>query len=101
VVALSPWYPLAAAAAFWRGFWIGIGIAAWMTMITELVPEHLLSRVFSLDFFGSSGLTPVGFVLAGAAASVVSPQAIVAVGGALGMVLWCAPLVWRPVRAAA
>ena len=65
VVALSPWYPLAVLAVAWRGLWIGIGIAAWLTLITELVPEHLLSRVMSFDFFGSLGLTPVGFVLAG------------------------------------
>ena len=64
VLALSPWFPLAVAAATWRGFWIGIGISAWTTLISELVPEHLLSRVLSFDFFGSLGLTPVGFVLA-------------------------------------
>src|SRR3954451_13356506 len=43
VVAVSPWYPVAVAAGAWRGFWIGIGVAAWLTLITELVPEHLLS----------------------------------------------------------
>ena len=101
VLALSPWYPLAVGAAAWRGLWIGVGIAAWTTLITELVPEHLLSRVFSFDFFGSLGLTPVGFVLAGAVASVVAPTAVLAVGGALGALLWFVPLGWRRVRAAA
>jgi len=28
----------------WRGLWIGIGISAWMTLMSELVPERLLSR---------------------------------------------------------
>ena len=101
VVAVSPWYPLAVAAAAWRGFWIGIGVAAWLTLITELVPEHLLSRVLSFDYFGSFGLTPLGFVLAGAAATVIAPTKILAVGGLLGAVLWFAPLAWRPVRHAA
>ncbi len=98
VVALSPWFPLAVAAAAWRGFWIGIGIAAWMTLISELVPEHLLSRVLSFDYFGSLGLTPVGFVLAGIAATAIAPTTILAVGGALGALLWFVPLLWRRVR---
>jgi MFS family permease len=101
VVALSPWYPAAVAAAAWRGFWIGIGVAAWLTLITELVPEHLLSRVLSFDYFGSFGLTPLGFVLAGAAATAIAPTTILAVGGLVGAVLWFVPLLWRPVREAA
>jgi MFS family permease len=98
VLALSPWYQLAVVAAVWRGFWIGIGGAAWMTLITELVPEHLLSRVLSVDMFGSFALTPVGYVLAGAVATVVPATTILAVGGALGMLLWFVPLTWRRVR---
>ncbi|MFZ1878995.1 MAG: MFS transporter [Gaiellaceae bacterium] len=98
VLALSPWFPLAVAAATWRGFWVGIGISAWMTLISELVPEHLLSRVLSFDYFGSLGLTPVGFVLAGAIAGIVTPTAILAVGGAIGALLWFVPLASRKVR---
>jgi MFS family permease len=98
VIALSPWFPLAAAAAVWRGFFIGIGIAAWMTLVMELVPENLLSRVFSFDFFGSFALTPVGYAIAGATATVVSPTLILAIGGGLGALLWFVPLTWREVR---
>jgi MFS family permease len=101
VVALSPWYPLAVAAAAWRGVWIGVGIAAWTTLVTELVPEQLLSRVFSFDFFGSMGLTPVGFALAGIAAAAIAPTAILAVGGTVGALLWFVPLTWKRVRIAA
>jgi MFS family permease len=101
VLALSPWYALAVVAAFWRGLWIGVGISSWMTLITELVPENLLSRVLSFDYFGSLGLTPVGFVVAGAAASTVAPTTVLAVGGALGAMLWFVPLVWREVRVVA
>jgi MFS family permease len=101
VLAVSPWYGLAVVSAAWRGFWIGIGIAAWMTLITELVPEHLLSRVLSFDAFGSFALTPVGFVLAGVAATVVAPTTILAAGGALGAILWFVPLLWRKVRVVA
>ena len=98
VLAVSPWYPVAVLAVAWRGLWIGIGISAWLTLISELVPEHLLSRVMSIDFFGSIGLTPVGFVLAGIAATAIAPTTILAVGGALGAVLWFVPLTWRKVR---
>jgi MFS family permease len=99
VLALSPWYPLALIAAAWRGLWIGIGISAWTTLMSELVPERLLSRASSIDFFGSIGLTPVGYVLAGAVATVVAPTTVLAVGGGLGALLWFAPLTWRRVRA--
>ena len=101
VLAVSPWYGLAVVSATWRGFWIGIGIAAWTTLISELVPEHLLSRVWSFDMFGSFALTPVGFVLAGAAATVIAPTTILAVGGACGAMLWFVPLFWRKVRVVA
>jgi hypothetical protein len=101
VVGLSDSYWLSAAAVVWRGIGIGIGIAAWMTLVNELVPERLLSRVFSLDYFGSTGLTPVGYVLAGAVASVVAPTTILAVGGCVAVTLWFVPLAWRPVRDAA
>ena len=57
--------------------------------------------MLSFDYFGSLGLTPVGFVLAGVAASAIAPTTILAVGGALGAMLWFVPLLWRPVRTAA
>jgi MFS family permease len=101
VLALSPWYSVAVIAAAWRGLWIGIGISAWTTLMSELVPERLLARASSIDFFGSIGLTPVGYVLAGALATVVAPTTILAIGGAIGATLWFAPLTWRRVRAAA
>src|SRR5581483_6548568 len=101
VLALSPWYPLALVAAAWRGVWIGIGISCWTTLMSELVPERLLARASSIDFFGSIGLTPVGYVLAGATAAVIAPTTILLVGGCLGALLWFAPLTWRRVRVAA
>ena len=49
---------------------IGFGVAAWETMLQELVPEQLLARVVSLDFFGSFGLMPVGLAIWGALAGI-------------------------------
>ena len=55
-----------------RGFCVGFGVAMWETMLQELVPVHLLSRVVSLDFFGSFGLMPVGLAFAAAIAGLAS-----------------------------
>jgi DHA3 family tetracycline resistance protein-like MFS transporter len=81
-LALSPWYELAAVFALLRGFCLGFGVAIWETMLQQLVPENMLSRVVSLDFFGSFGLMPIGLAFAAAVASLASPGTIIA-GGAL------------------
>jgi hypothetical protein len=78
-----------------------VGISAWTTLMSELVPERLLARASSIDFFGSIGLTPVGYVLAGAVATAVAPTTILAIGGGLGALFWFGPLTWRRVRVAA
>jgi len=79
-VALSPWYELAGALSVARGVCIGFAVAVWETMLMELVPEHLLSRVVSLDYFGSFGLMPVGLALSAAIAGLAAPGTIIAAG---------------------
>jgi MFS family permease len=79
-LALSPWFQLAALFALVRGLCVGFGVAMWETMLQELVPDHLLSRVVSLDFFGSFGLMPVGLAFAAAIATLASPGTIIAAG---------------------
>ena len=79
-LALSPWFELAALFALVRGFCVGFGVAMWETMLQELVPVQLLSRVVSLDFFGSFGLMPVGLAFAAAIAGVASAGTIIAAG---------------------
>jgi DHA3 family tetracycline resistance protein-like MFS transporter len=101
VIALASWYPLALAAAVWRGFFVGFAVALWTTLLTELVPTHFLSRVVSLDFFGSFGLTPVGYAIVGAVAGLFTPTQIIAFGGAVGAVLWLVPVLFHSVRDAA
>jgi len=91
-MALSPWYGLAGSLCIVRGICIGFGVAAWETMLQELVPENLLARVVSLDFFGSFGLMPVGLAIWGALAGVASPGPAIALGslvsaGMIGVVL--------------
>ncbi len=96
--ALSPWYPLAAAAAFLRGICIGFGVTIWETMLMELVPQHMLSRVVSLDWFGSLGLTPFGLLLAGAVSGLAPPGTIIALGACISICIVAAGLLSRQIR---
>jgi MFS family permease len=94
-VALSPWFGLACLFAVLRGFCIGFGVAIWETMLMELVPTNLLSRVVSLDFFGSFGLMPVGLAVASAISGLAAPGTIIA-GGALVSAAMFAVVLTRP-----
>ena len=94
-LALSPWYGLAAGAAAARGLLVGFGIGIWETMLMERVPEAMLSRVVSLDYFGSSGLMPLGFVLAASIAGLASPRIVIAAGGVFAGLLFA---VFLPAR---
>lgn len=84
---LSPWYELAGALAVVRGTCIGFSIAVWETMLMELVPENMLSRVVSLDFFGSFGLMPFGLALSAGISGLASPGTIIAAGALVSAVL--------------
>ncbi len=90
--ALSPWYALAGVLAMARGVCIGFGVAVWETMLMELVPGHLLSRVVSLDYFGSFGLMPVGLALSALVSGVAPPEALIAAGATISAVLTALPL---------
>lgn len=45
--------------------------AIWMTVVQKLIPEHLLSRVVSYDYFGSLVALPAGLALSGVLIPVV------------------------------
>jgi MFS family permease len=98
VFALSPWYSLALVASFCRGICIGFGVAVWETMLMELVPEKMLSRVVSLDWFGAFGLTPFGLLAAGAVSGYFAAGSIIAGGAVLSMCLVAAGLLSREIR---
>jgi MFS family permease len=98
VFALSPWYPVAVMAAFLRGTCIGFGVAVWETMLMELVPQHMLSRVISLDWFGSFGLTPIGLLVVGAISGLAAPGTIIALGACVSICLVAVGLTSRQIR---
>jgi len=101
LLVLSPWFGGAAALIALRGLFVGFGVALWETLLMELVPEDKLSRVISLDYFGSLGLLPVGYALTALLTDVVSVHAILLGGFSLAFVLWMIPLTLRSVRTAA
>ena len=97
----SPWFEAAAVLVAMRGLFLGFGIALWETLVMELVPEDKLSRVISLDYFGSLGLLPVGYALTAVLTDVLSVNAILLGGFVIAFVLWIIPLSLRSVRTAA
>jgi len=98
VFALSPWYPAAVVASFLRGICIGFGITVWETMLMQLVPQHMLSRVVSLDWFGSLGLTPFGLLLVGAISGLAPPGEIIAAGAAISICIIACGLLSKQIR---
>jgi MFS family permease len=81
-----------------RGTLNGFGGALWETLLMHLVPRDKLSRVFSVDSFGSSGLLPMGYVLAGLAAPLASASSLVAIGQGVAGILMLSLLFVRQIR---
>jgi len=98
VFALTPWYPVALVASFCRGICIGFGVAVWETMLMELVPQHMLSRVISLDWFGSFGLTPVGLLVVGGISGLAAPGTIIALGACVSICIVAGGLFSHQIR---
>ena len=67
-------------------------VAIWETMLMELVPTNLLSRVVSLDFFGSFGLMPVGLAVAAAISGLAAPGTIIAAGALISAAMFAVVL---------
>jgi MFS family permease len=91
-IGLAPWFELAGMLSALRGVCVGLGVAIWETMLMELVPANLLSRVVSLDYFGSFGLMPVGLALWAVLAGVAAPGTLIAAGAAASALLLAVPL---------
>ena len=70
-----------------RGLFIGYAISIWGTLMMEEVPESKLSRVTSLDFFGSTGLVPVGYALTAIVSGLASPAGKLVASGQGVMVI--------------
>ena len=51
--------------AFANGVCLSLGGAVWFSTLQEQIPEHLISRISSFDWFGSVVFNPLGYVLIG------------------------------------
>jgi predicted MFS family arabinose efflux permease len=71
----------------------------WDTTLIEHIPPEVLSRVSAWDWLGSVALMPVGYIAAGALASGVGADAILAVGAAIAAVLLVVGLIPEETRA--
>jgi MFS family permease len=98
ICVLVPSLAAAAGLSVVRGVLVGFALAIWETTLMELVPTERLGRVISLDYFGSFGLMPVGFVLAAAVQPLASAQVLIAVGQVLSGSLLLLALLSRRMR---
>jgi MFS family permease len=57
--------------------------AIWTTTVQQQIPEHLLSRVISYDYFGSLVAAPIGLAISGALIAVVGVKPLLWVVAAL------------------
>jgi MFS family permease len=62
----------------------GAGTIVWATTKQRLVPNRLLGRVSSFDWFISTGLVPVSFALTGPVADIFHPRPTLVGAGILG-----------------
>jgi MFS family permease len=90
--------PIALVAGVCFGLGGGTFQTIWVTLLHELVPNHLLGRVASIDLLGSFCLQPIGFTVAGLVTDQVSPVWVFVGAGTLNLLLYSAPLCLRSIR---
>lgn len=63
------------------------GDIIWFTTFQRQVPDHLMSRLSSFDWFGSVALNPLGYALVGPLAHVLGVAATLYLAAALNLVV--------------
>jgi MFS family permease len=81
-----------------EGAFFTAGLVVWGTLVQSLVPEQLLGRVTSLDWFVSTSLVPVSFALTGPVSALLGAQTTLVVGGITAAVVTIAFLFVPGVR---
>jgi MFS family permease len=99
LLGLSPWYEGAALLQVGRGFCVGFAITLWDTMVMQRVPRQMLSRVISMDWFGSIGLLPAGLGIWAGLSGLASPGTLIAASSAFCTALFLVGLSDRRIRA--
>jgi predicted MFS family arabinose efflux permease len=98
LMGLSPLYEGAALLQVGRGFCIGFGITLWDTMLMQRVPQHMLSRVISMDWFGSIGLLPAGLGIWAVLSELGPPGLLLSASSGFCALLFLAGLSDRRIR---
>jgi DHA3 family tetracycline resistance protein-like MFS transporter len=98
LIGLSPWYGGAATLQIVRGFCIGYGITLWDTMVMQRVPRQMLSRVISMDWFGSIGLLPAGLGIWAVLSGLAAPGLLLAGASGFCALLFLVALSDRRIR---
>jgi hypothetical protein len=78
---------------------LSTGEIAWQTMLQRRVPNELLGRVASVDWFVSAALVPLSFVLTGPVAGALGAATTVLGAGIVGGALMAVPILLPPIRA--
>jgi MFS family permease len=84
--------------SFFSGSGIAAGLIVWKTTMHRLVPDELLGRVTSLDWFISVGLVPVSFGITGPIASAIGVRTTMVASGVLAALITMAFLFVPGVR---
>jgi MFS family permease len=98
LLGLSPWYAGAAVLQIGRGFCIGFAITLWDTMVMQRVPRQMLSRVISMDWFGSLGLLPAGLGIWAVLSGLAAPGTLIAISSTICTGLFLLGLSDRRIR---
>jgi MFS family permease len=65
---------------------VGVGVL-WTTAVQKHVPQELMGRVISIDFFGGALLLPIAPVLTAAIVAALGPSAAFVIGGAISLAM--------------
>jgi MFS family permease len=98
VFALGAPLALVVLVALANGFGFSLLMIWWETALAYHIPPSALSRVSAYDWMGSLALVPVGFLVAGPLANAFGAREVMAVGGALGVLLLVLSLLPRSIR---
>jgi MFS family permease len=79
--------PLLCAAGFVAAVGLTCGDILWFTTFQLQIPDHLISRLSSFDWFGSVALNPLGYALVGPLASVLGVATTLYLAAALNLVV--------------
>jgi MFS family permease len=80
------------------GIAVAYGFTLWDTSLGREVPAEALGRVTSLDWFTTTGVMPIGFVVVAPATQLLGTQATMAAAGAIVIALLLAALAAGDVR---